>query len=90
MGEETTVVRIVTLRGPSAWLARLFAIAALVALGILVVLIAIPIVLIALAIAAIVVVAILIQVGLAKLRGPNGPLDGRRNVRVVVRGPGEP
>lgn len=57
----------------------------LTAIGVIVL---VPIILIGLFFALCVVVGVALRVWLARARGPNGALDGRRNVR--VRGLGEP
>lgn len=74
----------------ASFLAGLLGLAAIVLVLALFLLILIPAVAAALAVALCAAVARTVRRALRNTTAPNGVLDGRRNVRVVVRGDGEP
>ena len=81
---STSTSRTVEFRAPGP-LARLFSLFLLILFIILGILIAIPLLLIAAVFALVFLFYIKIKQTLTRAHSPNGPLDGRQNVKVIKR-----
>ncbi len=73
-----------------SWLVRAAAWAVMLAIGLVAFVVVLPILILAFALFAVLALVGWVRFKLAGARSPNGPLDGRRNVRVVRPGGGGP